>query len=430
MSPDGFEAAIQQLGEANPDLADILSNQAQSLISSGVKFFALDIGPGAVANNLVANANVIKQELTVNASLDTFVELSVTQLKNLSFVVKPVKHKRVQLHVGEAEELRYQMKFTQPLGRTARAAATQYVFLEGRDLYVISLIAPIDKAAQYQPIFVEIGQSFRLLKSTELSGRIVFDTQRHGRGNGEIYVMNADGSAQTRLTKNTADDFQAAWSPEGSQIAFVSDRDGNYEIYMMSADGSDQRRLTNNSADDVTSAWSPDGKQIAFFSNRGGNYEIYVMNVDGSAQTRLTHNEVDDYSPKWSPDGKQIVFFSDREGDLEIYVMNADGSDEIPLTNNSANDGNPAWSPDGKRIVFVSNDGNSEIYVMNADGSNQTRLTRTSASERTPAWSPDGSRIVFVSESDGNAEIYIMRADGSEQTRLTNDPASDVFPDW
>ena len=89
--------------------------------------------------------------------------------------------------------------------------------------------------------------------------------------------MAADGSQPTRLTRNSAIDVVSAWSPDGTQIAFVSDRDGNWETYVMAADGSQPTRLTRNDAWDRYHAWSPDGTQIAFVSNRDGNEEIYVM---------------------------------------------------------------------------------------------------------------------------------------------------------
>ena len=84
------------------------------------------------------------------------------------------------------------------------------------------------------------------------------------------------------------------------RIAFQSDRDGNYEIYIMNADGSDQTRLTINPDDDAMfPAWSPDGTRIVFVSSRDGNYEIYVMNADGSDEVRLTDNTDDDMFPAW-----------------------------------------------------------------------------------------------------------------------------------
>ncbi|WP_346817878.1 NTTRR-F1 domain [Bacillus paramobilis] len=265
-----------------------------------------------------------------------------------------------------------------------------------------------------------------------LISKIAFTSTRDG--NAEIYVMNADGSNQTRLTNNAASDSDPAWSPDGQKIAFSSTRDGNNEIYVMNADGTNQTRLTNNVAFDLNPAWSPDGQKIVFSSNRDGNTEIYVMNADGTNQTRLTNNPADDRDPTWSPDGQKIAFTSLRDGNDEIYVMNADGTNQTRLTNNLANDRESTWSPDGQKIAFTSFRDvnlNGAIYVMNANGTNQTRLTNnSSASDLAPTWSPDGQKIAFLSTRDGNPEIYVMNADGTNQIRLTNNLASDLNPAW
>ena len=272
------------------------------------------------------------------------------------------------------------------------------------------------------------------LAAAPASGRIAFQSERDG--NSEVYVMNADGSDVTRLTNNSVDDLNPAWSPDGTRIAFASQRDGNSEVYVMNADGSGVTRLTDNSSYDDHPAWSPDGSGIAFHSNRDGNWEVYLMNADGSGITRLTDNPASDNNPAWSPDGSRIAFHSIRDGDYEIYVMNADGSGVTQLTSDSAWDFHPSWSPDGQRIAFYSErdgrilDGNYEIYVMNADGSSVTRLTNNSAHDTSPTWSSDGRHIAFTSSRDGNGEIYVMNADGSGVTRLTDNSASDGSPAW
>ena len=157
-------------------------------------------------------------------------------------------------------------------------------------------------------------------------------------GDGTEAEEQAEENVPTRLTRHSASDWFPAWSPDGTQIAFDSDRDGNWEIYVMAADGSQPTRLTRNSAWDWFPAWSPDGTQIAFQSDRDGNHEIYVMAADGSQPTRLTRNSASDWSPAWSPDGTQIAFLSDRDGNDEIYVMAADGSQPTRLTRNSGSD--------------------------------------------------------------------------------------------
>jgi hypothetical protein len=188
--------------------------------------------------------------------------------------------------------------------------------------------------------------------------------------------MGADGSSQTNVTNHPAFDLNPAWSPDGTRIAFTSDRDGNYEIYTMNVDGSNQTNVTNNAADDFFPTWSADGSTIAFSSNRGGDFDVYTMNSDGSNPTNITNDPADDFTGDWSPDGTRIAFASERDGDLEIYTMGADGSDVTKATDSPAEDLYPAWAPDGTKIAFASfRDGDYEIYVMNPDGSAQVNLT-------------------------------------------------------
>ena len=160
-----------------------------------------------------------------------------------------------------------------------------------------------------------------------------------------------------------------------AQIVFISHRDGHFrkdipgipdipapEIYVMDADGGNQRRLTNNPASDYAPSWSPDGKRIAFESDRKGDlvkFDIYVMDADGGNQQKLTNHRAWDGSPSWSPDGERITFYSSREGNAEIYVMDADGGSLQNLTNNPHSDASPAWlnspfsvSPAGKKFTM------------------------------------------------------------------------------
>ena len=143
------------------------------------------------------------------------------------------------------------------------------------------------------------------------------------------------------------------------QIAFTSNRDGNFEIYVTDADGDNQYRLTDNRVDDQSPSWSPAGNRIVFQSNRGGTSDIYVMGAAGKNPQRLTKNRLDDFSPSWSPDGKRIAFTSFRGGTSDIYVMDADGDDQRNLTKHGSWNLYPAWytpplavAPAGKALTM------------------------------------------------------------------------------
>jgi Tol biopolymer transport system component len=177
----------------------------------------------------------------------------------------------------------------------------------------------------------------------------------NGDGNNEIYVMNADGSGTpTRLTNNVAIDSRSVFSPDGGKLAF-SRRDPaspdlsmrTDDIYVMNADGTGQTRLTFAARADTHANFSPDGEKIAFSSARdGGNNEIYVMKANGTEQTRLTSNDATDEFPAFSSDGEKLAFSSNRDGNFEIYVMNSNGSGTpTRLTNTLESESKPDWGP-------------------------------------------------------------------------------------
>jgi TolB protein len=156
----------------------------------------------------------------------------------------------------------------------------------------------------------------------------------HAGDPAEIYVVNADGSAETRLTRNAAIDTQPAWSPDGNLIAFTSDRAGTgaQHIFLMRPDGSEPRKLTNNPItfqNELRPAWSPDGSTIAFVSEREipvGNNELYAVGADGLDARRLTWNTFHDDWPTWAPDGELAIARGRNSFRPEIFVMSADGS--------------------------------------------------------------------------------------------------------
>ena len=237
------------------------------------------------------------------------------------------------------------------------------------------------------------------------NGKIVFSSNRHNKAL-SIWSMNPDGSSPTRITDEKSRterlpdfvpvyDTSPMWSPDGTKIAFISNRNYEFALYVMNADGSNSHRVTDV-LEPGEPAWSPNGSKIAFSLGRRGTFgfdkpfaDIYVVNVDGSGLTQLTRNAGLNSSPTWSPDGSKILFTHYRpcrnDAEVAIYVMNADGSDTRLLTNNPNSCGqysSPRWSPDGTKIVasfrpHASIDANeaTQIIVMNADGSNQVNIS-------------------------------------------------------
>ena len=174
---------------------------------------------------------------------------------------------------------------------------------------------------------------------------------------GQIWAVRPDGSEQHQLTTVEGGAFGGFWSPDGTRLAYDSDRTGDFEIYVSGSDGSNEVRLTDDPADAWGPSWSADGTQVLFTSNRGGDNDIWVIGADGSGERQLTDDPADDTVAVWSPDGRRIAFVSDRTGDVEIWTMAPDGTDLVNLTRRpSADDGHwsVAWSRDGRSLAYAS----------------------------------------------------------------------------
>jgi Tol biopolymer transport system component len=185
----------------------------------------------------------------------------------------------------------------------------------------------------------------------------------------KIYVMNSDGSGQTRLTYSNYDQAHT-WSPDCTKIAFASFRDGNGNIYVINADGTGESRLNSDPSEEIGPSWSPNGTKIAFSSDRNGNFDIYTMDADGSNQTRLTNDTATEYAPAWSPDSTKIAFLSDRDGTYyKIYSMNTDGSGQTALTTGPGTDNWPDWNgPTVTSITPSSGKRGTTVKIKNLKG--------------------------------------------------------------
>jgi TolB protein len=265
-----------------------------------------------------------------------------------------------------------------------------------------------------------------------------------------------------------ADDHFPVVSPDGSRIAFLSERDGTEDLYVMASDGSHVLRLTRTPEVESQPSWAADGKAIRFSvwgkdSSRiyavdaeGGNVneigkvqgrsvaisadgkrdlhalgtwtavQLIESDLDGSHPRQLSDGSSVVWSPRWSPDGKTIAFTGrDGRGILHIYLMDADGSNVRQLTHFDPADGQaqcPAWSPDGRQLAVQANTkGSAHVWVVDAKSGAARKLAPHSQAflDELPSWFPDGKRIAFQSNRSGRMAIWAMSVDGSGLQQLS-----------
>ncbi|MGZ8854165.1 MAG: protein kinase domain-containing protein, partial [Thermoanaerobaculia bacterium] len=187
------------------------------------------------------------------------------------------------------------------------------------------------------------------------SGRLVFAIMKQ---NADIWRLPVDpqtgaaAGAPEPVIATTRENSRGAWSPDGSMIAFSSDRGGEMNLWLLTVRDGRTRQLTRGAGGDFQPSWRPDARSLAFFSGRSGALEIWRFDLETNALTQLTREGGININPFFSPDGTRVAFMSDREGRLEVWVMNADGSDGHQLTTDGVTGHFLRWSSDSMRIVF------------------------------------------------------------------------------
>jgi len=257
-------------------------------------------------------------------------------------------------------------------------------------------------------------------------GEIAFENNLTDHVN--IYVIDIQTGITHNLTQSQTDEYTPAWSPDGSQIAFVSDQDGDKqsEIYIMNADGSRLRRLSKSVGIYRDPIWTSDGTSLIL--NHGWK-QIYQLNVANSSESWLGIG----FAPHLSPDDKQILYYDDAsatEINAHIFLLSLTSHVIRDLTAGPTHNWGGTWSPDGKKIIFASSrGGKTEIYSMDADGSNLHAIT-DGTNDTSAAWSPDGTQIVYAGGNNGSRQLYMVNADGSNKRQLTYDAGDHHAPAW
>lgn len=264
---------------------------------------------------------------------------------------------------------------------------------------------------------------------------------------GDIWTTRGDRTQARRLTA-TGLDAEPALSPDGSRVAFWSKRDGNGELYLVNADGTGLRRLTQTpDLREVRPTWHPDGRRLAFHSlprddTSLDNPDLEVLDVVTGARSRLTDTPgAKEVKPAWSPDGRSIAFeggepavWSAAPND-DIWVLRLSDGRRTRVTDHPGREWYPAWSPDGRHLAFMSGrDGTFDVYVARSDGTAARRVTTGPTYDTMPTWSPDGTRIVYAEEDDvviptpgayvspgtTSSSLVSVRPDGSGRVVLTS----------
>lgn len=260
---------------------------------------------------------------------------------------------------------------------------------------------------------------------------IAFASDRDQTGRKEIYLMDYDGANQRRLTAHRSTSMSAAWSGDGSGVAYTSYFSGEPAIYFADATTGRKSPLVTEGPFNVSPSLSPNGRYVAFARSLSGNIEIYVADRNGANPRRLTHTGAIDTNPAWSPKGNEIAFTSSRSGSPQIYLMDPEGTNIRRLTYEGSYNDNTAWSPDGTKIAYSSRRGSTFQIAVTDVVTLETRvLTSGAGNHEDPTYSPDGRRIAFALKRGGVKQIWVMDAEtGAALTQLTHIGNNDS-PNW
>ena len=272
-------------------------------------------------------------------------------------------------------------------------------------------------------LFLALAAPFAAGAASAPNGQISFWSDR-ANGRAQVFVMNADGTHQHRLT-NLFSAKRGDFSPNGRKLVF----DGrgyetlfDFDIFVMNADGSDVRRLTRGPERDTQASWSPDGRFVSFVreESSGSSPSIWIVGADGDNAHRVTGGG----SAVWSPDGKRLAV-----GGYGLRITGPDGTHAKTIAAGETEVA--AWSRDGRRILFTSyRDGNPEVYVVRLDGTGLRRLTHQRRDDYAADFSPDGRKILFSSDRGGFLQVHVMNVDGSCVKNISRSRSSDWATSW
>lgn len=224
----------------------------------------------------------------------------------------------------------------------------------------------------------------------------------------------------------------AALSPDGTRLAFSSQRSGNWDIWIYDLRSRAFTRVTDDPADDIEAQWAPDGQRLAFTSTRTGNKEVFVVTLADKKLIQLTHSPDDDEYPAWSPDGQTIVYTGGPWKKRDFFLIEAKGGAQPrALTQQSGWAGACSFFPDGRSVICHRYDfGSGDIVRLPIDGAPAVVLTSDKYWDYKPAVSPKGDWIAFSRKWEGPSSIWAIPVAGGPARRMTTSAFDDRWPTW